>query len=189
MKTGLLKICLLVAISIFAYIVFLPSNETVSQTNKGVIATDRNEQTTPKSKLRGTISPIVYNGQDLKEFALSQPLPKIWLLLKESERADTVEVELSEGARKILNQHWLKALRYRYLTEVEENPQDFDGQKEDGILLQSAHDTKKLLYDTPISPAGNSRNFSSDEASQLMIFIRDASGEVIQEIKKRKKQN
>ena len=184
MKTGLLKIFLLVVISIFTYVAFLPSGETLSQINKEIIVSDKNEQTTLKSEVRGMISPINYNGQELKEFALSQPLPKIWLILKENKSADAVEVEISEDAGKILYQHWLKALRYRYLTEIEENLRDFDGQKEDSILLQSTHDTKKLLYNTPIEPTGNTGNFSSDEASQLMIFIRDASDEVIQEIKK-----
>ncbi len=122
----------------------------------------------------------------MKRFTLSQPLPQIWITFSENEdtpEMNKTKIEVSEDARKILYEHWKKSLEFRYITEIEGVSKDDDYRNKAAALLNSTITTENLLLKTPIDTGKVSRNFSANEASQLVIVIRDKADEVISEIK------
>ena len=185
-----LYISLLLFITV-VFTVFWFSDKILSQTDNKTAVREERKETTPDVKVSGTISPLRYNGEDLKQFALSQPLPDIFLLQKENTNADSEEVKifLPEEAKQILYRHWVRALEFRYTTEIEEASKDMEYQKKTVALVQSTQDTKAALMSLSFNFGNKTRSFSADEGSQLVIFIANTSDEVINEIRKIKNQN
>lgn len=144
------------------------------------------------SKVYGSVFPLNYNGENLREFTLSQPLPKIWLVTAENENPNSPterKIEISEDAQEILHRHWIKALKFRYVREVEEFSKDINYQKEDIEISNSTIRTENLLLELPIDNENESRNFSAYEANQVIILIRDKADELINEIKQLRQSN
>ena len=167
-------------------------NDMTLQSNGTSVEISKINQTSQPYKIDGFLSPLQYNGEDLKQFTLSQPLPNIWLISPDNEDINgggSKKINLSEEAKNILYKHWLNSLKHHYITEIEEALKDTSYQKEDALLVQSTHDTKKQLLNTLLEPNVNSRNFSDDEVRQLVMFLRDKSYDLIKEVKKIKEQD
>ena len=167
------------------------ATEANSQSSNSVVVESKGGKLPKTGKVNGSIFPIKYNGEDLREFTLSQPLPAISLVLTDSADVNSANVktlELSEKAVEILHRNWLVRLNYLYIKEINEFSKDIDYQKEDVKILQSVHDTSNELLNTPINSDKDARNFSKDGTHKLLIYLRDASYTVIDEIKKIKNQ-
>lgn len=181
-----LIICGLFLLLISVYFIPRFSVETGSQASNTAVVIDESKVSIFGSKVYGSIIPLKYNGEYLREFTLSQPLPEIWLVTAENENPNFPngrKIEISPNAQKILYRHWIKALEFRYITEVEKFSKNIDYEKEDVKILNSTIKTENLLLETPIENKNESRNFSAYEANQIVILIRDKADEVIKEIK------
>jgi hypothetical protein len=184
-KLGFILILLIVGY--FVHSTLKPINS--QSINTAVV--EKHDKTNFATRVYGSISPIFYNGEDLKQFTLSQPLPDIFLIAKAKNSInndDELRINLSDKAKSTLNDHWVKTLNHRYLTEIEKISNDVNYQKEDIILVQSTIDTEQKLINMQISSESISRNLSAEEAKQLVILIRNMSGEVIEKIKEAKTQ-
>ena len=187
-----MKILIFIVILSTGCIVYWSSTQINSQSSNTVIVREINNEIELGSKINGSIMPLNYNGENLKQFILSQPLPELSLTLNQKDSNDKdfeFKVNLSEESKSVLYNHWLKTLNHHYMTEFNELSTNINYQKEDVILVQSTIDTEKVLLNTPITSDFKSRNFSPEEAKQLVILIRDKSRELIQKVREFKIQN
>lgn len=168
------------------YLLAWDSEKTNSQSANRAVVIDPNKSSISNSKVYSEAFWLKYNGEDLKKFTLAQPLPKIWLEPTETKKfgnQNEGKIEVSRNTQKILYQHWIKALEFRYITEVEKISKDVNYQDKTTSLLNSTIKTEELLLQTSIDEENKSRRFTSDEASQILIIIRDRADQIIEEIK------
>lgn len=178
--------CILFLSLIATYFLSRFTMKTNSQSSNRAIVVDESKFNNRGSKVYGSIFPLKYNGENLREFTLSQPLPKIWIIAIENQNTDFKKVEsfeITTDTQKILYQHWVKSLEYSYTTEIEEFSKNTNYQNEDIDLFNSTIKTENLLIETSINKENNSRNFTSDEASQIIMIIRDKADQIIKEVK------
>lgn len=174
--------CCFISIITLGVITLNFSSVIKSQSNKDVGFSDPTSTSPQDSKFYSSNLPFHYNGENVEEFILLQPLPNIWIVLPDSNSSDT-KINLSERATEVLYKHWMVSLEYEYLREFVGVSKDISYQKEDTILLQSFIDTKESLTKIPISSKTESRNFSTEEAYELLGIIRDNSAKLVGEIK------
>ena len=183
MKKVNIVFCCILPISILGFIAYNSSTVTMSQSNKEAGFSESTLNSPQNSKIYSLNSSVNYNGENVEEFILSQTLPNIWIVLPDSNTNDT-KINISEKAAEVLHKHWLIRLKHEYLRVFIGVSKGINYQKENTILLQSFIDTKDSLTKMPITIEAESRNFSSEEAYQLLGIIRDSSEKLVGEIKK-----
>ncbi len=185
MKFTQIKVCFLVLIFGLIFGGACSTQEVKTSFNTAIVV-DPNSQIPQKYKIKGSVSPINYNGEDLKQFMLSQPLPEIWLAPINNEADRTKPV--SEESKKILYPYWLASLQYQYFTKVVDSSKEIDYEKLDVTRHQSYDDARRKLLDTPTGFNEESRKFSTEEVTQLLGFVRDSSYQLSKNVKESKEQ-
>lgn len=184
-------IVLFFVLTIVAGIKFIKDSSAQSGESKNIGGGRQQETSTSKyqgSKLYGVAYPLNYdgeNGEELKQFMLSQPLPYIYLLSPDSDGSKQQQIEISKKAQDILYQHWLKSLEYGYLFDFDNNSKKTDRLSKSSSLLQSTFNTKEELLKTPIVD-NDTRTISLEEAEQMVIIVRDSVGAIVDQIKELK---
>lgn len=141
-----------------------------------------------RSEVCGSMYEVRYNGEEVKSFLLSQPLPEMWIVEKKDNQnteisCDETKIKLSEPARKLLQQHWVDRNEHNYSDGFLEHSSGQEGVKIDTLLMKSLTDTEKQLTETPVSDEYNARNITPKEAKSMVYMIRDWSYEVLKSVK------
>jgi len=179
---------------LIAVLLFASCAQAQDQPRVAIVAT-RGPHPAWEGTASGKPQPFVRNNDDLRTAVLTQPVPEVWLEFAESKREGqsprmptdekdpVIQVVLPAEAREILKSFWEQALEFDYKDVFDKPKTAQESMDRDRAWVDYFRATPQELEKIEIAAPDGARKISDEEARQLVLYLRKASGNLVKSVR------